>query len=80
MMVDIAVPVMMVCLMTTTLEVDDAAHSTVATQTVKDCAVCNTKGCPEPPWMEKAERLAAIINKAELAKVKPKKPMKDARR
>lgn len=80
---DIAVPVITVCLMVTTLEVDDAAHSTVATQELKACAICNNQGnggktanCPEPPWMDEARKLAAILNKQPVKK----KPMKDARR
>lgn len=80
---DIAVPVVAICLVVTTLEVDDAAHSTVATQQLQSCAICNrqaeggkTSECPEPPWMEEARKLAAILNKVPGQKRK----RKDAKR
>lgn len=83
-MMDIAVPVVAICLAVTTLQVDDASHSTVATQELQACAICNRQAnggtsaeCPEPPWMDEARKLAAILNKMPGQK---KKSRKDARR
>lgn len=69
----IATPVIAVCLMVTTPEVNDEAHSTTLKQELAACTVCNTKDCPEPPWFEEAVKAAAKLNKAD-------KPKKDARR
>ncbi len=77
---EIAVPIVTICLMVTTLEVDDAAHSTVAYQELKACAPCNKQGdggktaeCPEPPWMDEARKLAAVLNSHSKQKPKARK-------
>ena len=75
-MMDIAVPVIAICLATTTLEVDDKAHSTVAYQSLDACTICNKDECPRPAWMAEAEKLAALLNKAP----EQKRKRKDARR
>ena len=73
---DIAVPVIAICLATTTLEVNDGSHSTVAYQSLDACTICNAKECPEPEWMGEARKLAAILNKPG----QKSKPRKDAKR
>ena len=59
-MTPLAVPVMAVCLLATTPEVDDAAHSTVLRQELLGCTVCNVGDCNLPPDFE---RLARELNR-----------------
>lgn len=68
-MTTIAVPVMAACLLVTTLEVDDGAHSTVATQELGPCDICNKPDCPEPGWMAEARELARVLNEEQKKKV-----------
>lgn len=60
---DIATPVMAVCLMVTTTETVDGSYSTVATRELKACAVCNAADCPKPEWFDQAVKISNTINK-----------------
>ena len=64
----IATPVIAVCLMVTTPEVNDAAHSTVLKQELAACAVCNTKDCMKPAWFDEAVKAANTLNELQSIK------------
>lgn len=57
-MTTIAVPVVAICLLVTSPEVDDTAHSTVLSQELRGCTICNTadKPCAMPPAFEALAR------------------------
>lgn len=76
---EIAVPVMAVCLVVTTTEVNDGNHSTVAYQEIKACTICNTKDCPKPEWFDDATKIYTELNKP-VPGVKPKRKAERKRR
>lgn len=75
----IATPVIAVCLLVTTPEVDDQNYSTTLYQEIQACTICNTKDCPKPDWFDDAVRLANALNQPGKEK-KPVKPNKRARK
>ena len=60
---DIATPVMAVCLMVTTTETVDGSYSTVATRVLKECAICDAADCPKPVWFDEAKKVYAELYK-----------------
>lgn len=60
----IATPVMAVCLMVTTPEVDDQNYSTTLYQELQTCTICNAPDCPKPAWFDDAVKLANALNQA----------------
>lgn len=70
-MTPIATPVFALCLLVTRAEVDDGPHSTVLSQELAACTVCNSRGevpCEVPP------SFVTLMDK--LNAVKPAKPAK----
>lgn len=56
--IPLAVPVMMLCMISTEPEVDDGAYSTVAKQQIRACTECNpsVKECQVPPEFQQMMR------------------------
>jgi hypothetical protein len=59
-MTTLATPVMVICLMVTVPEVNNAERSTVLSQNLTGCTVCNLDNCKLPPEFE---RLARELNR-----------------
>lgn len=85
MTIELLVPVMMICVTTTTPEVNDGAYSTVAKMEIRGCTPCNqaVKDCEVPADFQKFVRdlVAKEMAKAQSAPKsaeaeKPKKPAK----
>lgn len=72
----VAVPVIAICLSVTTPEVDDQNYSTTLYQELESCTICNAPDCPKPDWFDDALKLANALNQA----AKEKKPAKPARK
>lgn len=58
-MTTLATPVMVICLMVTVPEVNNAERSTVLSQQLVGCTICNVGNCKMPPEFE---RLARELN------------------